>query len=98
MKSYIIRQLLFIFCIVVSVLSGSWIIFNLLYDIHLLFSEFLFLFIFVLSCLSLSIAILFSYEILADVKSEEIEDKEKQKSVRDYYRYTQLMDPPEMNN
>lgn len=92
------RQLLFIFCITVSVLSASWIIFSLLYDINLLFAEFLFQFIFVLSCLSLSIAILFSHEILADVESEVIEDKEKQKSIRDYYLYSQLLDPPEMNN
>lgn len=98
MKGKLIRQVLFIFCITVAVLSASWLTFSILYDINLLFTEFILQFIFVISCLSLSIAILFSHEIVTEVKSEEIEYNETQKSIRDYYRYTQILDPPEMNN
>jgi hypothetical protein len=41
---------------------------------------------------------MYFHEILDEAKSKIKEKKEKQKNVRDYYQYTQLLDPPSMDN
>ncbi len=92
------KQVLFIFWIILAILSSFWIIFTLLFDISLILTRFVYQFLFILSCCSITIAILSIREILSEVKSQIIEEKFKEKSIRDYYQYTQLLDPPEMNN
>lgn len=98
MKGKIKRQVLFIFCLIAAALSTSWIVFSFLYDIDLILTKVTHQIILAITCLSLCISIIFTREILSEVKIQIEEDNEKQRSVRDFYQYAQLLDPPEMNN
>jgi len=98
MKGRRTRGMLFIFCLLLATLSASWIFFSVLKDINLFFTELIYQFVFIISCLSLIIALIYIHEILDEAKSKIKEKKEKQKNVRDYYQYTQLLDPPPMDN
>lgn len=98
MKGKLNQQVLFIFCLIIATLSASWIIFTLLYDIYSIFTKFLYQFVLIILCFSFSIAVISIHEILTEIKSKILEEKEIQKSVSDFYHYSQLLEPPEMNN
>ena len=89
---------LFIFWLLLATLSASWIFFSILNDMSLIFTESVYQFVFIISCLSLFIAVISLHDILAKVKSKINAEKEKQKNIRDFHQYTQLLDPPSMNN
>jgi len=100
MKGRKTRGILFFFCIILATLSGSWIFISILDGMKLFFTEFVYQFVFIMSCLSFFISVVSTHQILASVK-EKIEDvKNKEKNVKDMYRYNQLLDPPDadMNN
>lgn len=92
------RGISFIFCLLLATLSASLIFFTVLRDINLIFKELTYQFVFVISCLSLIISLIYIHEILDEAKSKMKKQKEKQKNIRDYYQYTQLLDPPSMDN
>lgn len=98
MKGRRTRGVLFIFWLLLAALSASWIFFSVLNDMSLIFTEPIYQSVFIISCLSLFIAVISLHEILDEVKSKINEEKEKQKNIRDAYQYTQLLDPPSMNN
>jgi len=98
MKGTRTRRILFIFWLFLATLSASWVSFNVLNDVNLIFTESVYQFVLIISGLSLIIAIISLHEILGEVKSKIKEEKEKQKNVRDFYQYTQLLDPPSMDN
>jgi len=97
MKGKLNQQVLFIFCLIIATLSASWIIFTLIYDIYLIFTNFIYQFVLIILCFSFSISVISIHEIQTEIKSKILEEKEIQKSVSDFYQYTQLLDPPEMN-
>ena len=98
MKGRKTRGILFVFWLLLVTLSTSWIFFSILNDIKLILSELVYQFVFVISCLGFFIAVLSLRVTLTEVKSKINEEREKQKNVRDFYQYTQLLDPPSMNN
>jgi hypothetical protein len=68
------------------------------YDLILTHS--IFQFVFILSIISLIIALLSIYDIIINAKQKIIFRQEREKDIRDSYRYQQLLNPPdsEMNN
>lgn len=98
MKGRRTRGILFVFWLLLATLSTSWIFFSVLNDIKLILSELVYQFVFVISCLGFIIAVLSLHVTLTEVKSKINEEREKQKNVRDFYQYTQLLDPSSMNN
>lgn len=98
MKGRNTRKILFIFWLLLATLSAAWIIFNVLNDINLIFSELVYRFVFIISCLSFFISVLSLHVILVEIKSKINEEREKQKNVREFYQYSQLLDPPSIDN
>jgi len=94
MKGKRTQKVLFIFWTILTILTVFWIIFNI-FNISLLLTESVYQFVFVLSCLCLFASIISVREILADAKLKIIEENEKQRNIRDVYRYQQLLDPPD---
>lgn len=100
MKGIRMRGSLFIFWLLLAILSTFWIVFSVLNDANLIFTELVYLFVLVLAIFSLFVAIISIRSMLIDVKSSLELKQEKEKHVRDFYRYQQLLDPPDadMNN
>ena len=98
MKGNIIKRILFIFWILLAVLSSLWIVFTIITNINLILNETLYQFALIISCVSILIAVISLIAIIFEIKLEINVDIEKQKNIRDYYRYNQLLDPPIMNN
>jgi hypothetical protein len=55
-------------------------------------------FVFIIALLNFTIAIISIRKLMIDVKHDKKVINRKEKNVRDFYQYTQLLDPPEMNN
>jgi len=90
------QKILFIFWTILLVLAIILMIFNL-FNIDLLFTEIVYQFVLILSCLSLFASIISIREILVDVKLKIVEENEKERNIKDVYRYQQLLDPPDTN-
>lgn len=77
-----------------------WLTFILFNNSNYFFKKPIFLLIFVLSYLSLIMAISFIRETFKKVKNKLNNIKEKERNVKDVYRYLQLLNPPDtgMNN
>lgn len=54
--------------------------------------------IFITLILSYSVSIFSIYKIFSSKKNEKNEIKEKEKNVKDFYQYKQLLNPPEIDN
>jgi hypothetical protein len=96
MKGSITQRVLFIFWTILAILSMAWIIFNII-NFYLLLTEFTFQFVFILACLSFFISMLSINVLLTKVKFIMNLENEKQRNIRDVYRYEQLLDPPDTN-
>ena len=100
MKGRNFRGVLFIFWIILATLSAVWILFSVIFDVKLILTETVYQFVLLISCLSLIIATISIHEMLTNAKNKIIDQKIKEKNVRDVYRYQQLLNPPDadMNN
>jgi len=98
MKGRRTRGILFIFWILLATISILWVLFSIFMNINLILSELMYQFVFLVSWLLFIISAISLHGIMAELKSEINMEKEKQKSVQEYYQYTQLLDPPTMNN
>lgn len=98
MKGNITKGILFIFWLLLAALSTLWIFFTIITNINLILTETLYQFVLIISCVSILIAVISLNAIISEIKLEIKEDTEKQKNIRDYYKYNQLLDPPIMNN
>ena len=98
MKGNRYQGVIFIFWLIIATLSISWITFSLSININLILTDIVYQIIFTASCLGLIISVLVIRNILTDVEYHIDEDNQKQKNIKDYYQYIQLLDPPEMNN
>ena len=67
---------------------------------ELFFIESIFQFVFILSILNLVIAIVSVYEIYNNARQKVFERNKKEKNIKDFYSYQQLLEPPDadMNN
>jgi hypothetical protein len=100
MKGRKTRCVLFLFYLILATLSGSWVVFSIINRANLLFTEPVYQFVFIILCLSFVLAVFSIRESLNDTKYKIKDMKNKEKNVKDMYRYNQLLDPPdaEMNN
>ena len=94
MKGFRTRGIVFIFWILLVMLSAFYIIFSIINF------EIVYLFTFIMAFLGLIAAIISIYKMLIDAKISLKFKKEKENHVRDFYRYQQLFNPPDsdMNN
>ena len=92
------KKRLFIFWIVLALVSTIWLILNLIINSGSMFSTLSSITMFLLVCLSLMISVLSILNLFSDTKEIIKEDTSKQKNIRDFYIYYQLLEPPEMNN
>ncbi|MCK4366067.1 MAG: hypothetical protein KAW45_08445 [Thermoplasmatales archaeon] len=100
MKGRNFQGILFIIWLIIATLSAIWILFSIILDVNLILTETVYQFVLLISCLSLIIATISIHEMLTNAKNKIIDQKIKEKNVRDVYRYQQLLDPPDadMNN
>jgi len=89
-----ILTMTFTFWVLIIVLSVSWLIFLFVNNFQLAFSNMLILFVLIIACFSFILSIFFMSQMLIDVRSEIKKAKEKEKNIRDFYQYDQLLDPP----
>ena len=89
-----ILTITFTFWVLIIVLSVSWLIFLFVNNFQLAFSNMLILFVLIIACFSFILSIFFMSQMLIDVRSEIKKAKEKEKNIRDFYQYDQLLDPP----
>jgi len=90
--------MVFIFSLAFLILSVSWFIFRMVGYIGLISAEPVGQFVLAMACLSFLIAVISLYKILSDMRYKINDVKEKEKTVRDFYRYDQLLNPPDMDN
>ena len=100
MKGSNFQGILFIFWIILAVMSVVWILLNIILNVTLILTETVYQFVLIISCLSLIVATISIHEMLANAKNKIIDQQNKEKNVRDVYRYQQLLNPPDadMNN
>ena len=94
MKGFRLRGIVFIFWILLAILSLFWIVFSIINF------EIVYLFVFITAFLGLLVAIISINKMLIDAKFSLKLKKEKENHVRDFYRYQQLLNPldSDMNN
>lgn len=94
MKGFKTSGIVFIFWILLAMLSVFWIV------LSIISFEIVYLFVFILAFLGLFTAIISINKMLINAKYALKIKKEKENHVRDFYRYQQLFDPPnsDMNN
>jgi hypothetical protein len=98
MKEKKLLRVLFIFWVILAISSAAWIVFHILTDFSIFLRQSLYQFVFVFCFFSLILAFLSVKGIIKDVNSNIEENNRKESSVRDYYQYCQLLEPPELNN
>jgi len=87
----------FLLSVIFTILSASWLLFNIVGNIGLLL-ESLYQFVAIVVCLGALISIVCLRKILVDIRFKINEIKEKEKNVKECYQYDQLLNPPIMNN
>ena len=93
MKGLNSEKFLFIFWIILALLSIVWVFFNI-FNFNLIITKSTFQFVFILSCFSFFVSILSIKKLLVEIKHIIKEEKIKQRNVKDVYRYSQLLNPP----
>jgi len=88
----------FIFSLLLAVLSMSWFVFNMIVDIDMVFRKISCQSALVLAFLSFFISIIFLRKLLISIQRDINRRNEKEKNIRDFRQYTMLLDPPTMNN
>lgn len=89
----------FIFSFAFLVLSVLWLVLRIATGgIGLIFTEIVDQIILIIGFLSFLIAFLSIRKLLEDIRYKINEIKEIEKTVKDYYQYEQLMNPPDMDN
>ena len=80
--------------ILLFILSASWFI-SITLNYGFMLIDPLSFFVLIVSCLSFFIVVVSLHILLKDIRYELNELKEKEKNVRDVYRYNQLLNPPD---
>lgn len=98
MKKISFVKTVFSFWILLFIMSVLWLIYILYNNLSLIYSNMLVLSAFFVSCISFVLSISFILLIIFDIRKEIIEEREKQKNIRDIYQYKQIADQPSMYN
>ena len=88
----------FIFSLFLAVLSISWFIFDIASDIGLIFKKISCQFALIMAFLSFSISAISLHKLLMIIRHDINRRKEKGKNIRDFHKYRQLLNQPDMNN
>jgi len=92
-------SIVFILSFLFLVLSVLWFVLRIATgSTGLIFTEILDQIILIIGFISFFIAFLSIRKLLEDIRYEINEIKEIEKTVKDFYRYEQLMNPPDMDN
>ncbi len=70
----------------------------LFFNVNMISKKLIYDFVFVIALLNFVVAIISIRKLMIDVKHDKKIINRKEKNVRDFYQYTQLLDPPEMDN
>lgn len=95
MKGKRTQGVLFLFWIILAILSTFWIVFILVNYLHLVLTLLIFQFVFILSYITLIIAVIDIYEILTNGNNIFNKREQREKNIEDIYRYQQLLNPPD---
>ena len=95
MKEKRTKGVLFIFWLILAILSASWIIFAIYNYLHLIITLSILQFVFILSYISLIISIVAITEILTNGNNKLNKRQQREKNINEIYQYQQLLDPPE---
>lgn len=98
MKKVKILIMIFTFWILLIILSSSWLVFLFLNNLHLATTNFQYGLILVIALFSFFLSMYFIMQILYDVRVELKKEREKQRNIRDMYKYDQLLEPPSIYN
>ena len=98
MKKVKTLTMIFTFWILLIILSSSWLILLFINNFYLATSNILFGIILLIAGFSFLLSMYFIVQILYDVRVELKKEREKQKNIRDMYKYDQLLEPPSIYN
>jgi len=87
----------FLLSVIFTILSMSWLLFNIVGNIELLLEP-LHQLVVIALFLSILISTVCFRKILVDIRFKINEIKKKEKNVKECYQYDQLLNPPIMNN
>ena len=90
--------MIFTFWILLIILSSSWLIFLFINNLHLATSNIFFGIVLLIASFSFFLSMYFIVQILYDVRIKLKKEREKQKNIRDMYKYDQLLEPPSIYN
>lgn len=94
MKKVKMLTMVFIFWVLLIVMSVSWLIFLFVNNFYLIFQDISFSLVLVLASVSFFLSMFFVYQIVVDVLVEIKKAKENEKNIKDIYDYNQVLDPP----
>ena len=97
MKGRSFQNILFIIWLIIATLSAIWIFFSIILDVNLIITKAVYQFVLLISCLSLVIATISIHEMLVKAKDKILDQQNKEKNVRNVYRYQQILSPPDTN-
>lgn len=98
MKKISLIKTVFLFWVLLIIMSVSWFVYIFYNNFSLISSNILVLFALIIACISLVLSVSFISLIIFDVRKEIIKEREKQKNIRDVYSYNQVVEPPSMYN
>jgi len=94
MRERITMMITFLLSLPIALVSFLILFFN----VNMISKKLIYDFVFIIALLNFTIAIISIRKLMIDVKHDKKVINRKEKNVRDFYQYTQLLDPPEMNN
>jgi len=98
MKKIELLKTIYTFWILLVIFSLSWLIHIFFNNFDMIFINPFFMIILVISAIGFILSMYFISLILVDVRTELKIEKEKQKNIQDFYRYTQTVEPPSIYN
>ena len=94
MRERITMMITFLLSLPIALVSFLILFFN----VNMISKKLIYDFVFIIALLNFTIAIISIRKLMIEVKHDKKVINHKEKNVRDFYQYTQLLDPPEMNN
>lgn len=86
--------MVFALWVLLIVMSTSWLLYIFTNNIRHAFDQPLMILVLFLAILSFTLSMFFITQMLVDVRYEIKREREKQRNVKDIYRYNQTVEPP----
>ena len=90
--------MIFIFSLIFVIISTIILLSKILTNVETLFTEIKFQILLFLSFIGFFITLTSLHTIIIDIDKEIDSRADKEKNIKDYYLYSQLIDPPVLNN